>query len=199
MRVLVGNKSHDPLTEKQERKINLSRQQDSIKGAILSPDDATQAYIGSTRKLFIIVTVLTFILSMGIASLADEMDRSLVLGGAIVINVLLAAFFFFLLRHRIKVWNAVLGLRVLGLEGTGTAISLDAAELGVASQIFPWPTLGIDQVEFAAFSTRNMAAYTIERLSFATPTGRVVLDAAMMQNGRLIVDNAWRRLRPATT
>jgi hypothetical protein len=64
----------------------------------------------------------------------------------------------------------------------GTAIGVDAAGVAVGAQIFPWPTLSIEQVE---------------RLVLAGPVGALVLDPAMMRNGHLIVGNAWRRMRLA--
>jgi hypothetical protein len=83
------------------------------------------------------------------------------------------------------------------LAAAGSAISVDAVGLGIAGQIFPWPALGIDQVEFARFGNRHLDVFMIERLLLTAPTGRVVLDPVMMQNGRVIVDNVWRRLRPS--
>jgi hypothetical protein len=197
MRVLIGGEPHEALTVAQEGYIRLSRKENSVQGSILSADEATQAYIGSTKWLFIILNGLALILGLGVAALADAPDQPMLLGSVIVVNVLLAMFFFFLLRHRANAWNAKLAARVAGLPGTGSAISLDAAGLGIAGQIFPWMTLGIDQVELADFTSHNTSVYTIERLSLAAATGRVVLDPAMMKNGLLIVDNVWRRLRPA--
>jgi hypothetical protein len=196
MRVMVGDKPQESLTAAEEAYIRLSRKEDSVQGSILSADEATRAYVGSTKWLFIILNSLVLVVGLGLTAMAEASDQPLLLGGVAVINALLALFFFFLLQRRTKTWNAKLAARVSGLPATGSAVSLDASGLGIAAQVFPWATLAIDQVEFAAFHTRNNeTTYLIDRLSLAAPTGRVVLDPAMMKNGLLIVDNTWRRLR----
>jgi hypothetical protein len=200
MRVLVGDKPQESLTAAQEGFVRLSRQEDSVQGSVLSADEATRSYIGSTKWLFIILNSLAFVVGLGLAAMADAPEQPLLLGGVVVINGLLALFFFLLLKRRAKIWNEKLAGRLVGLPATGSAVSFAASGLGVAGQVFPWETLEIDQVEFAVFHTRNNeTTYLIERLSLAAPTGHVVLDPAMMKNGLLIVDNSWRRLRPGRT
>ena len=80
--------------------------------------------------------------------------------------------------------------------GTGVAYTT-AAGVAVAGQIFPWPTLAIEQVELAKFGARYRTMFTLERLTLMGPGGIVVLDPAMMRNGHRIVGNAWRRMRLA--
>ena len=197
MRILVGNKPRDPLTEKQERNISLARQAESLQSSILSTDEATRIQMAGTRRAFIVIMGATVVFSLVIASVADRADQPVTFGAAIVINIALALFlFFFLVRRRNSLFAASLGPRVSGLAAVGSKISLDATGLSIAGQVFPWLALGIDQVEFTKLSTRYLDVFLIERLLLSAPAGRVVLDPAMMQNGRVIVDNVWRRLRP---
>ena len=81
----------------------------------------------------------------------------------------------------------------------GTAIFLDAKGLSVGSETFAWPSLAIDQVELtrtsASSGETSTVIHIVDRLSLSAGTKTVVLDRTMLQNGLLLVDNAWRKLR----
>ena len=72
----------------------------------------------------------------------------------------------------------------------------------VGADIFAWPALAIDQVELSRTSMQSgdtsTLVHIIERLSVKAGSRSVTLDRAMLENGLLLVDNAWRKLRPAT-
>jgi hypothetical protein len=126
MRVLVGDKPQESLTAAQEGFVRLSRQEDSVQGSVLSADEATRSYIGSTKWLFIILNSLAFVVGLGLAAMADAPEQPLLLGGVVVINGLLALFFFLLLKRRAKIWNEKLAGRLVGLPATGSAVSFAA-------------------------------------------------------------------------
>ena len=60
--------------------------------------------------------------------------------------------------------------RLAGMAPADTAIGVDAAGVAVGGQIFPWPTLAIEQVEMLRFGTSYRTLFTLERLVLA---GRV--------------------------
>jgi len=196
MRVLVDDKPHDPLTPAQERDIGLSRAQELAEGSMLSAEEATRSYISQTKWLFVIMGGLCLLLTGGLGLLADPIDQAMIYGAVVVANLSLAAFLFFLLRRRARVWNDRMGLRLLGLAPAGSRIGFDATGLSVGDRALPWEALQIRQVDLAEFTARRATMYRIDRLSLDSPSGTVVLDPAMMRNGRLMVDNIWRRLRP---
>jgi len=86
-----------------------------------------------------------------------------------------------------------------GLGPAGTVIFIDANGLAVGAEIFAWPALAIDQVELTRTSVSSGGTTSvirvIERLSLVAGTKAIVLDRAMLQNGLLLIDNAWRKLR----
>jgi hypothetical protein len=196
MRILIDGKPHDPLTPAQESDISVSRELDSAQGSMLSADDATRAYLEQIRWLCVIAGGLFFLLSGAIALLAEPVDRPAVCGVVIVANLSVAGALFFFLRRRARAWNDRLGLRLLGLPPAGDRIAFDPTGLGVGNRALPWDSLRIEQADFAEFIVRRARMYRIERLSLASSSGTIVLDPAMMRNGRPIVDNVWRRLRP---
>ena len=164
---------------------------------MLSPDDATAAYISQTKWLFFIMGGLCLFVTSGVALLAEPSDRALTFGGAVVANLALAAFLFIVLRRRTAIWRSKLGLRMIGLMPAGSQAGFDDSGLRIGDRVLPWASLSIDQVELAEFTSQRTTVYTIERLLVDGPSGRIVLDPAMMRNGRLIVDNVWRQLRAA--
>jgi hypothetical protein len=197
MRVLINDKPHDPLTPKQERMLSLARAQDSAESAVLSAEEATRGYIRPIKRLFVIAGVFFALIACSVALLAEPADRAVIYGFAIVAGLSVAAALFLALRRRARIWNDRMGLRQLGLPPAGSGIGFDATGLSVGDRTLPWSLLQIHQVDFAEFTSRYASMYRIERLALAASSGPVVLDAEMMRNGRVFVDNIWRRLHPA--
>jgi len=201
MRVLIDGKPVDTLTAKQERALRLSRVEAAVQGSVLGASDATNAYITQTRRLHIILGSIGIVLILGISvagAVSDPIDGWLMVPAGIVIAGALALLLHLMLRHRIRAWNRALGHHGEGMAPAGTAIGVDAQGLSLAGEVFAWRSLAIDQVEITSYSAGGDSPDTfhvIDRLSLAAATRIIVLDKAMMQNGPLLVDNAWRLLR----
>ena len=112
-------------------------------------------------------------------------------------NVVFWLALWLIVRYRIGKWNDGLAVRASGLPPVGTRIAVEEAGLVVGTKTFPWPSLRIDQVELRKFGQRYRNVYFLERLSLATAEEVVVLDAAMMDKGMLLIGNVWHRLRGA--
>jgi hypothetical protein len=129
----------------------------------------------------------------------DPMDGGMIAIGAVIIGAAFGLFMYLLLGHRVRTWNHKLQHRSEGLPPAGTAIFLDAKGLSVGSDIFTWPSLTIDQVDLTRSTVSSgetsTVVHIVERLSLLAGTKTIVLDRAMLQNGLLLVDNAWRKLR----
>jgi hypothetical protein len=199
MRVLINDKPHDPLTPAQERMLSLARAQDSAESSVLSAEEATLGYIRPIKRLFVVAGVFFALIACSIALVAEPSDRAATCGFVIVAGLSVAAALFLALRRRARIWNDRMGLRQLGLPPAGSRIGFDATGLSVGDRAFPWNSLQIHQADFAEFTSRYASMYRIERLALAASSGPVVLDAEMMRNGRVFVDNIWRRLHPAVS
>src|SRR5882757_7222570 len=201
MRVLIDGKPVDPLTVKQERALRLSRTEAVVQGSVLAATEATDAYIGQTKRLFVILGSIAIVLILGISlagAISDPIDGWLTVPAGIVVAGALALFLNLLDRHRIRAWNRALGHHGEGMEPAGTEVGVDAEGLSLAGKVFAWPSLAIDQVEMKSYRAGTDTPETfhvIDRLSLAAATRVIVLDKAMMQNGPLFVDNAWRLMR----
>ena len=199
MHILIDDKPSDPLTPAQQRDISLWTMKDSFQGSMLSADEATRAFTRKTKWLYVIATVLFFVLGCSVALVANSSDQLPIFAAIVVITLLLAACQFLLLRRRTRIWNERMSRRLLGLAPSAGRIGFDTIGLGVGDRVLPWGTLAIQQVDFIRHSIgltggRRSTMYIIERLSLTSPSEAVVLDTAMMASGRLIVDNVWRRL-----
>lgn len=199
MRVLINDKPHDPLTPAQQRMLSLARVQDSAESSVLSAEEATRGYIRPIKQLFVVAGVFFVLIACGAALVAEPSDRAAVYGFVIVASLAVAVALFLALRRRARIWSERMGLRRLGLPPAGSRIGFDAAGLSIGDRTLPWSLLQIHQVDFAEFTSRYASMYRIERLSLAASSDPVVLDAEMMRNGRVFVDNIWRRLQPAVS
>jgi hypothetical protein len=202
MRILINGKPVDALTPRQEKSFRLSRADAEVKATVLTPAEATQAYVAETKRWFLILGGLAVVVLLGMAvagPLIDPMDGGFIAVGALIICAVFVLFMYLLLGHRVRTWNSKLAHRSEGLPPAGTAIFLDAKGLSVGSDIFAWPSLAIDQVELTRASTSSGETSTVihivDRLSLSAGTKTIVLDRAMLHNGLLLVDNAWRKLR----
>ncbi|MFI5030115.1 MAG: hypothetical protein ACHQPH_05375 [Reyranellales bacterium] len=204
MRILIDDKPVDGLTPKRERSLMLGKAGDDVKGAVLTPAEATETYVRQTKRWFTILGVIALAL-MGAVSIVgisyEPRDGMLIAVGVVVIGGGLLLFMRLLLNHRVRTWNRKLAHRVEGLAPSGTAIQLDAHGVSVGTEIFTWPSLAIESVEFTSATLRQGDTSTdimlVERLSLTAGAKAFVLDRAMMQNGILLVDNCWRRLHAA--
>ena len=55
MRILINDKPVDALTPKQEKSFMLSRVEQEVKAIVLTPAEATQAYVAQTKRWFMIL------------------------------------------------------------------------------------------------------------------------------------------------
>ena len=195
MRIVIGGKLSPDLTPKQLAAINPYRPAARLSGKVMSEDVASAAFVGETRQLYAILAAIVFVLTLAVGLLAAPGDEIVVYSFIVSANILLWLFLFFLLRRRVSAWTAAAGGRGLGLPPEGTIVTVDDKGLEVGGKLLAWPALRIDQVNLADYTSRGNPYYLIERLSLATASEVVVLDAMMIGNGRPIVGNAWRRLR----
>jgi hypothetical protein len=202
MRIVVNDKPSEPLTPAQWREISLWTKKDSFQGSMFSADEATRAYLSQTKWMYIIATSLFFALGCGLTLLVEPSGQPLMFIAMLGLTFLVAAYQFFMVRRKARIWNARMSGRLLGLTPSASKIGFDTEGLGVGDRVLPWSTLAIQQADFFRYSVTaprggTNTVYILERLSLTSPSGPVVLDAAMMGRGRLIVDNVWRRLASA--
>jgi hypothetical protein len=202
MRILINDKPVDALTPKQEKSFMLAHVEPEVKAAVFTPAEATEFYVTQTRRWFRILGGIALVLMAAIAIagvVGDPMDGGMIAIGAVIIGAAFGLFMYLLLGHRVRTWNHKLQHRSEGLPPAGTAIFLDAKGLSVGSDIFAWPSLTNDQVDLTRSTVSSgetsTVVHIVERLSLLAGTKTIVLDRAMLQNGLLLVDNAWRKLR----
>lgn len=199
MRILIDGKICEALTPAQEKDVRQFRAEDSVRGQVLSADEATAARGSQTRTVFAILWGVTAAVAVIMASLAEPADQSIVFPAAAFILLLLGAFFVFIYRRRKQIWRRDLPRRLEGMAPEGTAIGVDAAGVIVGGWTHPWPALAIEQVELGRYRSSRATILTLDRLALRGPGGLIVLDPAMMRNGHLIIGNVWRRMRAAAT
>jgi hypothetical protein len=204
MRILIDDQPVDGLTAKRERSLMLGRVQDEVKGTVLTPAEATETYVRQSKRWFTILAVIALVLmaAISIAGISYEpRDGAFIAVGVVIIGGGLLLFMRLLLSHRVRTWNRKLAHRVEGLSPPGTAIQLDGRGVSVGTELFDWPSLAIESVEFTSGTLPQGDSSTdimlVERLSLTAGPKAFVLDRAMMQNGILLVDNCWRRLHAA--
>jgi hypothetical protein len=204
MRILIDDKPVDGLTPKQEKTFFLSKVQEAVKGRILAPDEATRVFIRQTKQWFMIMGAIAGVLMLLVVIggvVGEPKSAAYIIVFAIVVVGALALIMNLNLRHRVKVFTAKTAHRLEGLMPVGTVLAIDGAGLSVGAETFTWPTLTIDTVELSTGSMPSGDTSTdimiVERLSVAAGPKTVMLDRAMIENGMLLVDNVWRRLRTA--
>jgi hypothetical protein len=202
MRILINDKPVDALTPRQEKSFMLSRAEPEVKATVLTPAEATETYIAQTKCWLMILGGIAIVLMLAIAIaglIGDPMDGTFIAVGVLVIGGAFVLFMYLLLGRRVRTWHRKLQHRSEGLPPAGTAIFLDAKGLSVGAEIFAWPQLAIDQVELTRGSVtsgdQTSTIYIVERPSLTAGAKTIVLDRTMLQNGLLLVDNAWRKVR----
>ena len=204
MRILIDDKPVDGLTPKQEKTFFLSKVQEAVKGRVLTPDEATQVFIRQTKQWFTIMGAIAGVLMLLVVIggvVGEPKSAAYIIAFAIVVVAALALIMNLNRRHRVKVFTAKMAHRIEGLMPVGTVLAIDGAGLSIGPETFAWPMLAIDTVELSSGSMPSGDTSTdimiVERLSIAAGPKTYMLDRAMTENGMLLVDNVWRRLRPA--
>jgi len=202
MRILIDDKPADRLTPKQDGSFFLSKAQEQVQGRILTPKEATAVFIAQTKRWFTIFGAIGLVLMIGvvIAGVVGEPKSALVfILFALVMSAALVLFMVWILRRRLRVFSAGLERRGQGLMPVGTMLAIDAIGLTVGPEVFAWPMLTLDTVELSSGSLPSGDTTTsiliVERLLVMAGGKTFVLDRAMTENGALLVDNVWRRLR----
>jgi len=204
VRILIDDKPVDGLTPKQEKTFFLSKVQEAVKGRVLTPDEATQVFIRQTKQWFTIMGAIAGVLMLLVVIggvVGEPKSAAYIIAFAIVVVAALALIMNLNRRHRVKVFTAKMAHRIEGLMPVGTVLAIDGAALSIGPETFAWPMLAIDTVELSSGSMPSGDTSTdimiVERLSIAAGPKTYMLDRAMTENGMLLVDNVWRRLRPA--
>jgi uncharacterized membrane protein len=204
MRILIDDKPVETLTPKQEKTFFLAKVQEAVKGRVLTPAEATEVFIAQTKRWFTIVGAIGGVLMVGVVVaivFGDPSNAAFFILFAVVLVGALVLFMNLILRHRVKVFTRKIAHRLEGLMPVGTVLAIDGAGLSVGPETFAWPTLAIDTVELSTGSLPSGDTTTpimlVERLSVAAGPKVFMLDRAMTENGMLLVDNVWRRLRAA--
>lgn len=205
MRILVDDKPVARLTPKQEKTFFLSKVQEVVKGRILTPAEATQTFIRQTKQWFMIFGAIGLVLVVTVVIggvIGEPRSAALFILSAVALIGVLVLLLTLILRHRVKVFTAKMAHRIDGLMPVGTVLAIDGAGLSIGPETFAWPMLAIDTLELSTGSLPSGDTSTdimiVERLSVAAGPKTFMLDRAMIENGMLLVDNVWRRLRPAT-
>ena len=197
MRVLIAGNPHDPLSPAEEKDVRQFGAEESVQGVVLPADEASKAQAGKIKLVLMIFWGIIAILAAIIASMAEPADLPVVFTAAVIASVPSAS--------SSPSWSGGgrgagkrdLPRRLAGMAPAGTAIGVDAAGVAVAGQIFPWPTLSIEQVEMLKLGAKYRTLFTLERLVLVGPGGTIVLDPVLMRNGHRLIGNAWRRMRLA--
>ena len=204
MRILIDDKPVDGLTPKQEKTFFLSKVQEAVKGRILTPAEATQTFIRQTKQWFMIASAIGGVLMLVVVIggiVGEPNSAGFIILFAIVMVIAVVLILSLGLRYRVKVFTRRIAHRLEGLMPVGTVLAIDGAGLSVGSETFAWPTLAIDTIELSTGSLPAGDTSTdimiVERLALAAGPKTFMLDRAMTENGMLLVDNVWRRLRPA--
>jgi flagellar biosynthesis protein FliQ len=203
MRILIDDKLVETLTPKQEKIFFLAKVQEAVKGRVLTPAEATEVFIAQTKQWFMIIGAIGLVLMIGIliAAVAGDPGNWPFIPFGLAVFGALALFMKLMLRYRVKVFTRKIAHRLEGLMPVGTVLAIDGAGLSVGPETFTWPTLAIDTVELSTGSLPSGDTSTpimlVERLSVASGPKIFMLDRAMTENGMLLVDNVWRRLRAA--
>jgi hypothetical protein len=204
VRILIDDKPVDGLTPKQEKTFFLSKVQEAVKGRVLTPDEATRVFIRQTKQWFTIMAAIAGVLMLLVVVggvIGEPGSAAYIIVFALVIVGVLGLILNWNLRYRVKVFTRKMAHRLEGLMPVGTVLAIDGAGLSVGPETFAWPTLAIDTVELSSGSMPSGDTSTdimiVERLSVAAGPKTYTLDRAMIENGMLLVDNVWRRLRAA--
>lgn len=204
MRILVDDKPVARLTPKQEKTFFLSKVQEVVKGRILTPAEATQTFIRQTKQWFMIFGAIGLVLVVTVVIggvIGEPRSAAFFILSAVALIGVLVLLLTLILRHRVKVFTAKMAHRIDGLMPVGTVLAIDGAGLSIGPETFAWPMLAIDTLELSTGSLPSGDTSTdimiVERLSVAAGPKTFMLDRAMIENGMLLVDNVWRRLRPA--
>jgi hypothetical protein len=204
MRILIDDKPVEALTPRQEKTFFLSKVQEAVKGRVYTPAEATDFFIAQTRRWYMIVGAIGGVLSLAAligGVIGEPNSAAFFILLAVLSAGALILFMVLMLRHRVRVFTRKMGHRSEGLMPVGTVYGIDATGLAVGPEAFAWPILAIDTIELTSGSLPSGDTSTpiivIERLAVAAGPKVFMLDRAMIENGMLLVDNIWRRLRPA--
>jgi hypothetical protein len=203
LHILINDKPVDSLTPRVEKCLMLAKVHEQAKGTVMTAADATNYYISHTKRWFAIMGTVAVVLIVGIISAGisyEPRNAPTFILFALVLLGVFGLFMWWLLRRRIRTWNKKLEHRGEGLLPSGTQVSYDANGLTLGTETFAWPTLAVEQAEIALNTAlsgdTSETIGTIERLSLRASSRTFTLDRQMMQNGLVLVDNVWRKVRP---
>ncbi len=203
MKVLINGTEKEKLSAWQERLVAVGRKQEDIIGSVITAEEATAALMRWTRVFLTCVVVLAGILFVGIMVVAmyglQPSERVPTILFALVMMGVNAGLIRWGYHRTERRWHARLPERVAGLPPPGTPVRLDAAGLVIGDRSVAWSELGVGRVELQALSSPDGTTYLVERLVLRSPGSDIALDRNLMQNGALIVENAYRRLLRETS
>jgi hypothetical protein len=169
----------------------------AVSATIISVDQAALrvARLGTVVDAFLVGGAIAAGIGAGAwqAFAADDFDKSTVTYGLLGLAVILAVTAY-IVHGRRAAWPAKLSVRSIGLPPAGSDVRADDVGLTIASRLWRWSELQIDEVHIVSRSAgEGSTSYQIERLVLAAAGAPLALDTFLMRGGQPVVDAAFRR------
>jgi hypothetical protein len=203
MRVLINGKHAEALDAGRESQITLSARRDVVEGAVMSAEESVARIVKRLKLSLGFFAAFCTAILVAILFAADPRDLVILAPLATVLAIGVATYLAYLYRKGAAKVRGEAEPRLARMAAPGTTVRVDDAGLTVAGRSAAWSAIAIDTVEITRISTikaplvQSQDPSLIAALLLTVQGDTVVLDSGAIENGQSIVDNAWRRLRPA--
>lgn len=198
MQYLVDGKPVEGVPTRDVNNLRVAHERPEAEAVLISRDAALQRYKKLLKILYGFLAVIIALAPPGLAA-ADPHDWVILVPMVAVIWAIFAWFLPFMFRRKVGQFAARMNVTTLP-AAPGTAVRVDQTGLTIGGKSWTWPLLSIDSIELTRSSTGGdyPTSYTIlQSLGLTAGGERIQLDGNMLSTGSAILDQIYRRLKPA--
>ena len=198
MQYLVDGKPVEGVPTRDVNNLRVAHERPEAEAVLISRDAALQRYKKLLKILYGFLAVIIALAPPGLAA-ADPHDWVILVPMVAVIWAIFAWFLPFMFRRKVGQFAARMNVTTLP-AAPGTAVRVDQTGLTIGSKSWAWPLLSIDSIELTRSSTGGdyPTSYAIlQSLGLTAGGERIQLDGNMLSTGSAILDQIYRRLKPA--
>lgn len=198
MQYLVDGKPVEGVPHRDLSNLTVAREKPGVEAVIIAADEALRRYKKFLTILYGFLAAIIVLAPPGLVA-ADPRDWTFLVPVVLAIWAIFAWFLPFMFRRKVRQFTERVQATSFPAP-PGTAVRADQTGLTIGSRSWAWPLLSIETVGLTRMSTGGdiPTNYTIlQSLGLVSGGDRIALDGNILSTGSAVLDQIYRRLKPA--
>ena len=198
MRYLVNGKPVDGVPAGDLRNLTVARERPEAEAVLISTDDALRRYKKLLKILYGFLAVVIALVPPALVA-ADPGDWTILVPPVLAVWAFFAWFLPFMFKRKVRQFTARMTTTILP-AAPGTKLRVDQTGLTIGGKSWEWSRLAIESIGLERVQSGGdypTNSTILQSLVLSAGGERIPLDGNTLSTGSAILDQIYRRLKPA--